>query len=79
MFWEHAAQNGWAGEVLQIETCLRVCLNLKPTTTEVAFTPEGEDGRGVIFPDLLLLTVVSDAHADVSVACAAVQEAVKEV
>ena len=65
--------------MLQIETCLRVCLNLKPTTTEVAFTPEGEDGRGVIFADLLLLSVVSDAHADVSVACATVREAVKEV
>jgi len=50
-------------------TCLGVCLNLKPSVTQVAFAPEGVNGRGVIRSDFLLLRIITHAHADVIVAC----------
>lgn len=56
---------------------LWVSLNLKPSTTQVAFTTERVNGRAVIAADLLLLSVVPDAHADVIITCSAGVRALK--
>lgn len=51
---------------------LRVCLDLKPPITQMALAAERIDGRRVVVPDLLLLCVVPNAHANVVVTCATV-------
>jgi hypothetical protein len=51
-------------------TNLRVCLDFEPPTAQVAFTSKGVDGRREIVSDFLLLGVITNAHANMVVACA---------
>ena len=55
----------------QIHAYLRIRLNLKPPFAEMALASERVDGRAVVGSDLLLLSVVTHAHANVVVACSA--------
>jgi hypothetical protein len=55
----------------QAESNLGIGLNLKPAIAQMTFAPKGIDGRRVVILDFAFLGVVTDAHADVIVACAA--------
>lgn len=48
---------------------LWIGLDFKPAVTEMAFTAERVNWGGEVVSDLLLLSVVPHAHADVVVAC----------
>ena len=50
---------------------LGIRLNLKPPVTQMAFTSKGVNWSRVVVANFLLLGVVSDAHANVVVACSA--------
>jgi hypothetical protein len=50
---------------------LGIGLDLKPTTAKMALAPKRKYGRGEIHANLLLLCVITNAHADMSIACSA--------
>jgi hypothetical protein len=59
---------------VKCETNLRVGLDLEPTTAEVALAPERKYGRRVVHADLLLLGIVTNAHANVGFASSTVPQ-----
>jgi hypothetical protein len=50
---------------------LGIGLDLKPATAKMALAPERKYGRGVIHANLLLLCIITNTHADMSLACSA--------
>lgn len=50
-------------------THLGICLNFEPAIAQVAFASEREYRGRVVRSDFLLLSVVSNAHSNVVVAC----------
>src|ERR1700761_1651023 len=51
-----------------MHTNLRVCPNLKPARTQMAFAPKCEYRCGVVHSNLSLFSIVTDTHADMVVA-----------
>jgi hypothetical protein len=52
---------------------LGIRLDFEPARTQVAFAPKRVDWRRVVISDFLLFRIVTDAHPDVTVACAAIR------
>ena len=50
-------------------------MNLKPATAKMTFTPKGVYGSAEVIPNLLLLRIITNSHADVAIACPAVPNA----
>lgn len=51
---------------------LGICLNFKPTITQVTFTPERKDWGREVCTNLLLLRVITHSHAYMIITCATV-------
>jgi hypothetical protein len=51
---------------------LGICLNFKPTITQVTFTPKRKDWSRKVCANLLLLRVISYSHTDMIITCATV-------
>ena len=51
---------------------LGICLNFKPTITQVTFTPKGKGWSRKVCANLLLLRVITYSHTDMIITCATV-------